>query len=93
LWRAGRAPFFFLLGIGETFHAPPLVQHCRNRDAFALRPGHVFTIEPMLTAGSADLHVAPDGWTVLTNDGARAAQFEHMVLVTDDGHEVLTELP
>ena len=83
----------FFSGIGEAFHAPPLVQHCRNRDAFTLRPGHVFTIEPMLTAGSADLNVAPDDWTVLTNDGKRAAQFEHMVLVTEDGHEVLTELP
>jgi len=77
-------------GIGRVFHAPPLVQHCRNRDAFTLVPGHVFTIEPMLTERSPELYVADDGWTVVTRDGGRAAQFEHMVLVTDDGHEVLT---
>jgi len=77
-------------GIGDVFHAPPLVQHCRNRDAFELKPGHVFTIEPMLTEGSPDLYVADDGWTVLTSDAKRAAQFEHMVLVTEDGHEILT---
>ena len=77
-------------GIGRVFHAPPLVQHCRNRDRFTLLPGHVFTIEPMLTEGSPELYVADDGWTVVTRDGGRAAQFEHMVLVTDDGHEVLT---
>ncbi|KAH8044775.1 metalloendopeptidase [Aureococcus anophagefferens] len=101
-------------GIGRVFHAPPLVQHCRNRDAFTLVPGHVFTIEPMLTERSPELYVADDGWTVVTRDagqqkgakfptskapisavfhsrdGGRAAQFEHTVLVTDDGHEVLT---
>ncbi|KAH8071657.1 metalloendopeptidase [Aureococcus anophagefferens] len=66
------------------------VAHCRNRDAFTLVPGHVFTIEPMLTERSPELYVADDGWTVVTRDGGRAAQFEHMVLVTDDGHEVLT---
>ena len=53
-------------------------------------PGHVFTIEPMLTERSPELYVADDGWTVVTRDGGRAAQFEHMVLVTDGGHEVLT---
>jgi len=80
-------------GIGTTFHAPPLVSHARNRNVFRLEAGHVFTIEPMLTEGSPDLYVAGDGWTVLTRDGRRAAQFEHTVLVTDDGHEVLTEGP
>ena len=80
-------------GIGTTFHAPPLVSHCRNQNKFRLQKGHVFTIEPMLTEGSPELYVAGDGWTVLTRDEQRAAQFEHTVLVTDAGHEVLTAPP
>jgi methionyl aminopeptidase len=80
-------------GIGTTFHAPPLVSHCRNQNKFRLQKGHVFTIEPMLTEGSSELHVAGDGWTVLTRDAQRAAQFEHTVLVTDAGYEVLTAAP
>ena len=80
-------------GIGTTFHAPPLVSHCRNQNKFRLQKGHVFTIEPMLTEGSPELYVAGDGWTVLTRDEQRAAQFEHTVLVTDAGHEVLTVPP
>ncbi|KAJ1459331.1 peptidase M24, structural domain-containing protein [Pelagophyceae sp. CCMP2097] len=79
-------------GIGEMFHLPPLVQHTRNRAKFELLPGHVFTIEPMLTEGRPEVTVLEDDWTVVTNDGSRAAQFEHMVLVTTDGYEVLTVL-
>ncbi|KAH8044452.1 metalloendopeptidase [Aureococcus anophagefferens] len=75
-------------GIGRVFHAPPLVQHCRNRDAFTLVPGHVFTIEPMLTERSPELYVADDGWTVVRSGAAPRSS--STVLVTDDGHEVLT---
>lgn len=49
-----------------------------------------FTIEPIFTEGSATTVTASDGWTVRTLDGGRAAQFEHVVLITDDGHEILT---
>jgi methionyl aminopeptidase len=49
-----------------------------------------FTIEPMITLGSPRLHVWDDGWTAVTNDGSRSAQFEHTILVTDDGYEILT---
>lgn len=77
-------------GIGTTFHAPPFVQHFRNRDKFVLRPGLVFTIEPILMEHPTEIDVDDDQWTVFTRDGARAAQFEHMVLITDHGAEVLT---
>mmetsp|Transcript_24785 Transcript_24785/g.80166 ORF Transcript_24785/g.80166 Transcript_24785/m.80166 type:complete len:306 (-) Transcript_24785:186-1103(-) len=79
-------------GIGTTFHTAPLVQHHRNRDAFLLRPGHVFTIEPILTATNpAAIYVdGRDGWTVRTRDHSLSAQFEHMVLITHHGAEVLT---
>ena len=77
-------------GIGRQFHMLPFVQHFRNGDALTFREGMVFTIEPMLVEGSSDCRVLDDGWTVVTNDGGRAAQYEHMVAITRDGHEVLT---
>uniref|UniRef100_A0A7S2WP08 Methionine aminopeptidase n=1 Tax=Rhizochromulina marina TaxID=1034831 RepID=A0A7S2WP08_9STRA len=78
-------------GIGAHFHMPPFVQHFRNSDHLDLVPGLVFTIEPMIVEGSKHCHLDPgDGWTVLTKDSGRAAQFEHMVAITEDGHEVLT---
>ena len=79
-------------GIGTTFHAPPLVQHTRNHDTFLLRPGHVFTIEPIITMRPSTTSVDPDDkWTVRTDDPTNlAAQFEHMVLITDHGHDILT---
>ena len=77
-------------GIGTTFHSPPFVQHFRNWDRLQLVPGMVFTIEPMLVEGSQQCHVLGDDWTVVTNDGSRAAQYEHMVAITEDGCEVLT---
>lgn len=77
-------------GIGRGFHMQPMVQHYRNRDACRFRPGMVFTIEPMLVEGSKACKVLDNGWTVVTTDGSRAAQFEHMVAITDDGPLVLT---
>ena len=77
-------------GINTTFHAPPLVQHVRNDQKFELKAGHVFTIEPMIVENSPEVQVCDDKWTVITVDKGRAAQFEHMILVTPDGHEVLT---
>lgn len=78
-------------GIGKYFHCPPFVAHYRNDDYLELQEGMVFTIEPMITEGKADcVEWASDGWTVVTNDGGRAAQFEHMIAITSDGAEVLT---
>ena len=77
-------------GIGETFHCAPFVKHYRNSDRLELEPGMIFTIEPMLTEGSEECYEWDDDWTVATADGGRAAQFEHTVLITEDGVEVLT---
>jgi methionyl aminopeptidase len=78
-------------GIGEVFHGPPQVPHYYERAASTvLEPGMVFTIEPMITMGSVQPVIWLDGWTAATSDGSRTAQFEHTVLVTDTGVEVLT---
>jgi methionyl aminopeptidase len=78
-------------GIGEDFHMEPQVLHYHDpRVRTVMQEGMVFTIEPMLTMGRPDHVVWPDGWTAVTVDGQRAAQFEHTVLVTERGAEVLT---
>ena len=78
-------------GIGEEFHAAPYVHHYDEpRNRVRLRPGMVFTIEPMLTLGDPDVVQWDDGWTIVTLDGTPSAQFEHTVIVTDTGVEVLT---
>ena len=77
-------------GIGEVFHTQPLVHHAANSSAYVLREGWAFTIEPMLVEGSADVGLWADGWAVATTDGGRAAQFEHTLLVTPHGVDVLT---
>ncbi|WP_040495590.1 type I methionyl aminopeptidase [Ilumatobacter nonamiensis] len=78
-------------GIGATFHADPHVNHCvvRGDDSFVL-PGMTFTVEPMLLTGRPEFHQAADGWTEHVDDNRPSAQFEHTVLVTDDGAEILT---
>lgn len=78
-------------GIGRTMHAPPHVSHVGKRGAgMRLRAGMVFTIEPMINLGSAEVRLLNDGWTVVTADGSLSAQFEHTVLVTKTGYEILT---
>ena len=78
-------------GIGEEFHGEPYVHHYDEpRDRTKLRPGMAFTIEPMLTLGDPDVVQWDDGWTIVTLDGQPSAQFEHTVLVTENGVEVLT---
>jgi len=78
-------------GIGRTFHSGLIVPHFDDPGAdLIIEPGMTFTIEPMLTLGTIDYDVWQDGWTAVTKDRRRTAQFEHTVLVTSDGHEILT---
>ena len=78
-------------GIGTTFHSGLIVPHFDDPDvSVVMEPGMTFTIEPMLTLGTIAYDVWPDGWTAVTRDRKRTAQFEHTVLVTADGHEILT---
>jgi methionyl aminopeptidase len=78
-------------GIGRAFHSGLVVLHYDEPSVdTVLEPGMTFTIEPMITLGTIDYDVWDDGWTVVTKDRARTAQFEHTVLVTADGAEILT---
>lgn len=78
-------------GVGRVFHdAPDVPFHGRPGEGVVLEPGMIFTIEPMLNAGKADVTILPDGWTTITRDRAPSAQFEHSVGVTEDGVEVFT---
>ena len=80
-------------GVGKTLHEPPSVSHVREKDhGPRLRPGMVFTIEPMINAGTHEWRLLDDGWTVITTDRALSAQFEHTVAITRDGPEILTKL-
>jgi methionyl aminopeptidase len=78
-------------GIGAVFHTQPIVHHSVNDSPYVLREGMAFTIEPMLAEGTGDVGIWPDGWAVATRDGGRAAQFEHTLLVTPHGVDVLTK--
>ncbi|WP_295408839.1 type I methionyl aminopeptidase [uncultured Thiocystis sp.] len=78
-------------GIGREFHEEPQVLHYgKSGEGLRLRPGMCFTVEPMVNAGKRFIKVLPDGWTVITKDRTLSAQWEHTVLVTPDGHEILT---
>jgi methionyl aminopeptidase len=78
-------------GIGRTFHSGLVVVHYDDPTRHEmLEPGMTFTIEPMITLGSIDYDVWDDGWTVTTKDKSHTAQFEHTILVTDTGSEILT---
>ena len=78
-------------GIGNVFHCEPNVVHYRSSSGGpALKPGHCFTIEPMINLGTAQNYMLDDGWTAVTADGQPSAQFEHTLLITEDGIEVLT---
>jgi methionyl aminopeptidase len=78
-------------GIGRGFHEDPQVLHYGQPDTgLQLLPGMTFTVEPMVNAGRRDVRLLPDGWTVITRDHSLSAQWEHTVLVTDSGVEVLT---
>ena len=78
-------------GIGRTFHEDlQIVHYGTPGEGLALEPGMIFTIEPMINAGKRHVKLLPDGWTVVTKDHSLSAQWEHMVLVTETGVEVLT---
>lgn len=77
-------------GIGSTFHTLPYILHFASPPYSSMVAGTTFTIEPMISAGSHENHVLRDDWTVVSNDLSLCAQFEHTLLVTDDGVDVLT---
>ena len=79
-------------GIGTAFHSGLVVPHYDAAPNYAtvIEPGMTFTIEPMLTLGTHEWEMWADGWTVITRDRRRTAQFEHTLLVTEDGAEILT---
>jgi methionyl aminopeptidase len=78
-------------GIGRVFHEDPQVLHFgRAGTGMELQPGMALTVEPMVNAGKRHVRLLPDGWTVVTKDHSLSAQWEHTVLVTQSGHEVLT---
>ncbi|MCP5158886.1 MAG: type I methionyl aminopeptidase [Gammaproteobacteria bacterium] len=81
-------------GIGRDFHEDPQVLHYGNPgEGVPLVPGMIFTIEPMINAGKRHVKLLPDGWTVVTKDHSVSAQWEHTVLVTETGYEILTLSP
>ena len=81
-------------GIGLKFHEDPQVLHYGTPGTgMTLEPGMTFTIEPMINVGKREVKVLPDDWTVVTRDRSLSAQWEHTILVTDDGFDVLTQRP
>ncbi len=78
-------------GVAEQFHCPPTIPHYFDpRATTELRPGMTFTIEPMISIGDHREVIWDDGWTAVTKDGSRVAQFEHTMVVTETGVEILT---
>lgn len=78
-------------GIGREFHEDPQVLHYGEKNSGpVLRPGMTFTVEPMINIGKRHCRLLKDKWTVVTKDGSRSAQFEHTLLVTEEGYEILT---
>ena len=79
-------------GVGEAFHSGLIIPHydCAPSYDTVMEPGMVFTIEPMLTLGTIEWEQWHNGWTVVTKDRSRTAQFEHTVVVTEDGAQILT---
>jgi methionyl aminopeptidase len=89
--RFGIVAEFIGHGIGDQFHTSLQIPHYYDpRATTLLEPGMTFTIEPMITLGPSDMWMWDDEWTALTVSGQRTAQFEHTLVVTEDGSELLT---
>lgn len=83
-------PHFCGHGVGTAFHMDPTIEHCENDDDTTMKEGMVFTVEPILLEGEIGFVKWDDGWTCASTDGLRSAQFEHSLLVTKNGVQVLT---
>eukprot|EP00197_Chlamydomonas_leiostraca_P004669 CAMPEP_0202866282 /NCGR_PEP_ID=MMETSP1391-20130828/7302_1 /ASSEMBLY_ACC=CAM_ASM_000867 /TAXON_ID=1034604 /ORGANISM="Chlamydomonas leiostraca, Strain SAG 11-49" /LENGTH=300 /DNA_ID=CAMNT_0049546215 /DNA_START=136 /DNA_END=1038 /DNA_ORIENTATION=- len=79
-------------GVGKHFHSAPTIQHNRNNNVGTMQLWQTFTIEPMLVQGSTKCNTWKDKWTVVTQDGGLAAQYEHTLLITPNGAEILTKV-
>jgi methionyl aminopeptidase len=77
-------------GIGKEFHTVPQILHYKNNDSSLMKEGMIFTIEPMINERGHKVKLLEDGWTAITRDGGYSAQYEHTILVTKNGCEVLT---
>jgi methionyl aminopeptidase len=89
--RCGVVRDFCGHGVGRLFHDAPNILHYGSRgDGVALKPGMIFTVEPMINLGRPHVKVLADGWTAVTRDRSLSAQFEHTVGVTESGHEIFT---
>lgn len=81
-------------GLGQVFHDAPNVMHFGNPgDGVVLKPGMIFTIEPMINLGKWQVKILGDGWTAVTKDKSLSAQFEHSIGITEDGNEIFTLSP
>ncbi|XP_057449509.1 methionine aminopeptidase 1D, chloroplastic/mitochondrial [Lotus japonicus] len=90
-YRYGVVRQFVGHGVGSVFHADPVILHYRNNEGGRMMLNQTFTIEPMLTMGSFNPVMWNDNWTVVTEDGSLSAQFEHTILITPDGAEIMTQ--
>ncbi|GFR97762.1 methionine aminopeptidase [Elysia marginata] len=86
-------PFFCGHGIGTYFHGPPDIVHVPSNHVGneTMKAGMTFTIEPILCDGHPEIIILDDGWTVVTVDGSRSAQYEHTIVVTERGSRILTK--
>ncbi|XP_071217322.1 methionine aminopeptidase 1D, mitochondrial-like isoform X2 [Salvelinus alpinus] len=86
-------PDFIGHGIGSYFHCHPEIWHHANTNDMTMDEGMAFTIEPILMEGSSEFRILKDKWTAVSADDKRSAQFEHTVVITTDGVDILTKLP
>ncbi|XP_064788382.1 methionine aminopeptidase 1D, mitochondrial [Oncorhynchus masou masou] len=86
-------PYFIGHGIGSYFHCHPEIWHHANANDMTMDEGMAFTIEPILMEGSSEFRILKDKWTAVSADDKRSAQFEHTVVITSDGVDILTKLP
>ncbi|CAL1579866.1 unnamed protein product [Knipowitschia caucasica] len=86
-------PYFIGHGIGSSFHCHPEIWHHANDNDMTMDEGMTFTIEPILMEGSPEFRILNDKWTAISADDKRSAQFEHTVVITADGVDILTKLP